>query len=823
MAKESAPAATRPAPPRDLWQVPAFLLGVAAVVGVVLARPLWQDTPADRYRRELAALRLAADKFPGDVDVPQVQGLIRRVLDDADQFPQFAAQTHLQVGSAYVAVGEKQVYAAPPERPSDEEAADAWKFARQHLEQADPAGLDAQDRMRLAFRLAKTLARDPKADPQKVIDALLHSITGGDDPSEGFRLLAGLYLRLPTPDTKKARDALREHLSRALQRTPAAVLARSRLQLADLHAKLGELEEARKVLERVGTDPPDLYVAARSQLAKSYLAEEDWGQAIRCWEQAREVKGIAPEQRGAILYYLADCYLKVNRRDEAVAALKEAQQGSGPESEASALRLAALMLRDRDPERDTAIRALETALEKVAGPAEYNNPLLPIPEARAIYEEAIQVYRLGGEWEQALRAARAYARIAEPGRDRELAAETFEAQAQALRQQAEQAAGPDKARLLDDANRNLRLAASEFQALAAKRPPADRVELQRRAAAYFLKAGDRQRAREMLEEVAQAPGLPPDKLGEVWFLVGEAYREEGNKEQARAAYKKALETPGPVLARCRLQLAMLLMEGTNANDLAEAVGYLEQNTEPEFEKERDTFEQSLFQLGYTRFQRRDYGRAAEALVRALERFPESPQALRARYYEGRCYWFLAAREAGKIREGQAKFAASGTAEEVRKQTQQAIAAAEKQYRKYLEQAVEPFNAVEAVLVRSQTAGTLTPADAVLLRQASFSAAECYFFLGNYDESTVRYDRLVLRYKGKVEELVALSQLWHCYSVRLAQPEEARKALQKMRNAFTDMPDAVFDNSTEIHRRKYWEDWFKQVEAIEQPANPMGKN
>ena len=107
---------------------------------------------------------------------------------------------------------------------------------------------------------------------------------------------------------------------------------------------------------------------------------------------------------------------------------------------------------------------------------------------------------------------------------------------------------------------------------------------------------------------------------------------------------------------------------------------------------------------------------------------------------------------------------------------------------------------------------MSPDDALLLTRVSFLSAECAFYLGEYDECVDRYQKLQERYSGKVEFLIAGSQLWQCYSVYLEQPDKARYALAQMREAFAKMPDNAFDTTAEIRKRSFWEKWFEQVEG-----------
>ena len=70
------------------------------------------------------------------------------------------------------------------------------------------------------------------------------------------------------------------------------------MRLAELHAKLGEPDEAREVLSRVGPEAPaDVRAKARLLLAGYYKADGDWSAAAREWEQVRDANGATDDQR----------------------------------------------------------------------------------------------------------------------------------------------------------------------------------------------------------------------------------------------------------------------------------------------------------------------------------------------------------------------------------------------------------------------------------------------------------------------------------------------------------------------------------------------
>src|SRR5258706_11767866 len=145
-------------------------------------------------------------------------------------------------------------------------------------------------------------------------------------------------------------------------------------------------------------------------------------------------------------------------------------------------------------------------------------------------------------------------------------------------------------------------------------------------------------------------------------------------------------------------------------------------------------------------------------------------------------------------------------------------AASERYRKFLAKARVPFEEVEKVLLDRDEKKALADVDRPLLRQAQFAAAECCFFLEEYEEAVRRYKLLRLRYANQFEELVALSQLWQCYEKYLSQPESARPMVDAIRDLVKVLPDAAFDGSTPIQKREYWQKWLSYFTTS--PA-PMG--
>src|SRR5215472_12492739 len=135
MATTSAPASWTP---RQLWQVPVFLLGLGALGALLLTRPLWH-TPAAVARHRLERARRLLQE--ADADPDRIIALAQAYLDQAGPTADRAGEAHFLIGSAWVRVA----------RASSREASSAWRAAREALEQAGQRGVPGEDEKLLRF------------------------------------------------------------------------------------------------------------------------------------------------------------------------------------------------------------------------------------------------------------------------------------------------------------------------------------------------------------------------------------------------------------------------------------------------------------------------------------------------------------------------------------------------------------------------------------------------------------------------------------------------------------------------------------------------
>lgn len=810
MATESAPIAT-PFMPRSLWQLPAFLLGIASLYGLWNYGDRLRPSVHERYQRTLDGLKITLDRWPPDAD--QLQAALRK-LPKQEVPPEFADRFHYFIGSAYVALAESSA--------SGDESAESWKEARSHLE-AVPAGskLTEVDQKKLKFRLARVWAHSADVPTRKVIDTLRTSVGAGDDTAEGYRLMAESYRKLTPPEDVNERNSWRDYLKHAPTRADARLLNQARVRLAELHTKLDEHEEARKVLERVGPEaPPEVFASARLLLVRYLVAEENWVHATELLEQVRDMKGATDSQRAQALSQLAEAYARLNRSGDADAAIREAGKFGGADGKLAGLKLVELKLNDSMIPREEVVIALEKSMSVVTSVADYPQELVPIAEARRICEEVVRKTRASGEFALADRANQVYGRIAENGKHHRIAAELYEAWGE------ESAKDPAR---LEDSRQRFRQAAEACAELAKlEKTPQEMGDWLRKAASFHVKGDDRSKAVAVLSDlVSRINEYPEDRTCQAWAEMGEIYLKAGDKEQAKLAYQNSARRNGPARALSQVRYAVLLWETTPNKGGDVVIPMLEEVLEQSdlAVRNKDAHEEALYALGECLLVRQDWRKAEARLRSALELYPDSPRATRGRLQFGQCFRAQVSVEARKVEADRAamekikaeRLTLRQPSHRVDEQIklEDRIKASTQRCQELLRQAAEAVRQAEEDLLKAPMA------EPELLRRASFYAADCATWLGDYNDSASRYEKLAERYKNRAEQLEALRDLYRCARFGADAAREikdadgvkrwgvkAKYAYDELAAALSKIPESEFDGSVDVRKRGYWDNWLK---------------
>lgn len=811
MATESAPLAT-PVLPRSLWQLPAFLIGLSMLFGLWNYGDRLRPSVHERYQRSLDGLKLLLDRWPPDAD--QLQAALRR-LPKQETPPEFADRLHYYMGSAYVALAESTA--------SDDEAAAWWKLAKSNLE-AIPEGAKLQDPdlKKIKYRLARTWANTPDMPPRQVIEALKKSVGAGDDTAEGYRLLAEFYRKLTPSEEANERNSWRDYLKHAPTRADARLLNQARVRLAELHAKLDEHEEARKVLERVGPEaPPEVFASARLLLVRYLVAEENWVHACELLEQVRDMKGATDSQRTQALSQLAEAYARLNRPGDADAAVKAAGKVSGADGKLAGLKLVELKLNDMMTPREEVVLSLEKSLGIVTSIADYPEELVPIAEARRICEEVIRKTRSANEFALADRANQVYGRIAENGKHQRIAAELFETWGEE--------AAKDPARVEESRQKFRQAAEACAQVAKLEKSPPEMGDWLRKAASFHVKGDDRSKALAVLSDlVSRINEYPEDRTGQAWAEMGEIYWKAGDKEQAKLAYQNSAGRNGPARALSRVRHAVLVWETSPNKGGDTVIPMLEEVLEqPDLAaKNKDAHEEALYALGECLLIRQDWLKAEARLRSALQLYPDSPRAIRGRLQFGQCFRAQVSVEARKVEADRSALEKIKTERLSLRQPshrvdeqiklEDRIKASTQRCQELLKLAADAVRQAEEDLLKAPMA------EPELLRRASFYAADCATWLGDYNDSAERYEKLAERYKNRAEQLEALRDLHRCARFGTDAAREVkdaagikrwgaktRQVYEDLALALTKIPESEFDGSIDVRKRGYWESWLKQ--------------
>ena len=778
---ESRPARTRssrPDPTRRIWQVPVFLLGVAAFVSAWQGWiPIGPPDPASAFRTDLLVLKATLERAAPEV--ADLKSCVNRVAQQSQQYPELAPVVHFTLGSGYIRLAE--LTADPAESRS------YWRLAQQHLASLQPEELPDSDRGRFEYRQAKARAAELPRDvtPAEIehLRTLLMFTPGGEQSGDGPRFVAELSLRLVPPDLKRARDSLTAFIAEAGLTTPEATIARAKLRLSEVYLALGDHEQAKKWLGQIGSDAPaDVVITGKGQLARIRMADRDYEGAGREWELLRSRPDLSSDLRAAAAYHLGFCRLfaKAPNREQAAKLFEEAVKSPGPEGPAAAVRLADLYLRGDDADRHRqSVRLLSTAIKEVSAPAEYANPLVPLNEVQATFELAIQQLVKDRAFEPAIAAAEAYRSVAIGGRERERRAEVLAAWGSAL---------PKESR---DGAEKFTAAADEYVALAENRPAdTDKAEQLRRAADLYRQASLPDKALTTLQKVLQLPSLPDEVKGTVGIDVAESLLAANRPDEALAVFKDVMARSGPASTTARYRLARLLLDTRDSRKMPLGMALLEQIAQSEqvAPAEQAAHERALVELAHEHIRAGSFAEAESRLRTQVRLYPAGPEAALGNLLLGVCL----------IQRADPR--AQPAVPDPTKTREEALAILKK--------------LVEEVDARIK-AGQATERDPWLKKQANLRVLQVYLHMNKPWDLITTADPMRRESAGTVEELIILSFMYHAYK-QLDKPEGMLTIRDQMRAAFDKLKDksGAFWAKSGEYSREYWEKVWFSSEKVE---------
>jgi TolA-binding protein len=188
--------------------------------------------------------------------------------------------------------------------------------------------------------------------------------------------------------------------------------------------------------------------------------------------------------------------------------------------------------------------------------------------------------------------------------------------------------------------------------------------------------------------------------------------------------------------------------------------------------------------------------ALRTLTEAVERYPNAPQILEARYRIAEAH-----RHAAKLPRKRLDNVTIRTS----------IAALNRQMQEQLQAASEGYNILITKLSEKESSQHL-PIEAAILRNCYFGRADALFDMGLYEKAIEGYSAATNRYQHDPESLEAYVQIASCHR-RLGRPSEARRTLDQARAVLQRIrPEADFARTTRLSRQEWGPllDWLRTL-------------
>ncbi|HTN75035.1 MAG TPA: tetratricopeptide repeat protein [Pirellulaceae bacterium] len=642
--------------------------------------------------------------------------------------------------------------------------------------------------------------------------------------TELHRLLASSYFHDANPQYKPALEHVRKYLADRM------------LKPADRHA--GQLQEARILLAAAKPDDARQVVAAipeKSELSSAVKvlqarlvmqqAEQLQGEAARMrWHEAMALLRTPPgrdttsvdAQREA-QYLLGICYLKT---EDFRAAEKQFSRSRRinlglPEGIASALEEADLQrIQGKD---ELALEVYQQLLRELGDLSDYSNCWLSLDQLRERLLAALRYYRDAEKFDIALQFVRSLAPLLNEPRMLELKGEIYRRWGDRLMVQAV-AGGDTDEKLAAVARSKYHEAAEHFYRLARRSLSAREYPdyLWQSAECYDL-AHDFHRTIRVTRMFLDQN--QPQRRPEALLAIAESELALGNLAASLTTLRQLLrdDPKHPLTYQARIVAQQVLLE---QGKFAEARRMLMDNLDHESLTPRSLeWRDSLFALGLLLHRQgieleaasRDAGVDSEdpekrkagepdleasaavfhdALLRlteAIERYPDAPQAIEARYAAAEAY-----RQAAKWPR---KKLPGVTIETTR-------AALVRQMNEELSSAHQLYGQLIDILNTRQDDHPLGVRDREILRNCYFLQADALFDLGKYEEAIQAYSSATNRYQNRPEAIEAFVQIASCYR-QLDQPIKARGTLEQAKVVLQRIPeDAQFDQTTRFSRGEW---------------------
>ncbi|MFZ5832861.1 MAG: tetratricopeptide repeat protein [Planctomycetota bacterium] len=614
-------------------------------------------------------------------------------------------------------------------------------------------------------------------------------------------MLAAAYLSDANP---KLDDALAQNTAMLAERrlTPE-MRAEGLMQRAEILLRMGRLPECRKSLDDL---PPVAQTMAEAVVLRGQLlireaeqlaaqgesskeaAAEKYREAIGLLRKVEGRDTLRAQSTSKAMYLTALCLEGSGDDRAALAQLSRTTKlyPATPDATACDFRESEIFRRlGKEPE---AVAALQRALNSIVSAESFQNPWLSLDEVRTTAIKTYQQLVADRKYDLASMVARSTTGAFGAARSVELTAEVHEAWAGALAAEAEKMS-PDRA---EEQKRLARAKYREAGLLFRKLAALQSVTRQYTdylwySASCFHHGQDYRNSARMLREYLKNESR--QRHAQALVLLGEAMLAMQRVDEALRAFQECIEFhPRDAAAyRARYLASRAWIE---KGELERAEGLLRDNVSGEYLTPASReWRDSLFALGETLHLQGRYADAVIRLDEAVNRYPDAPQALQARYLLADSY-----RQMGRIAQDKLRQSLAGRAD----------LALTPEIQRLYQQAIDRYRELQEILSRRQEQEELDPLDKELLKNSVFAVGAIQMDLEQYDQAIRTYLVAATRYQNSPEALDAYLEVAKAYR-RIGKRTEARSTIEQAKVVLSRMkPDYDFLETTNFTRGQWAE-------------------
>ncbi len=334
------------------------------------------------------------------------------------------------------------------------------------------------------------------------------------------------------------------------------------------------------------------------------------------------------------------------------------------------------------------------------------------------------------------------------------------------------------------------------------------------AADSFERAGWDDDAVRTFRQFIEARPAADLRRAEAIFRVASILHATGDIGEAAAQYARVIDEfpASPLASRATVPLARCL-DATNRR--ADAIARLQSTVDGTagLKPEAQEFRDAILELARLVVANGEMARGATLLDQALRRYPDDARVPETRFQLGECRRGLARDGARQLTDGALSPSQRGAIDAQRVADLEAA-------RSEFEQVVVTLDARVNGSGANRDESKLDPLERDALRLSHLYRADCLFDLGRYREAIDLYEIAERRYSDSAVSMIALIQIlnaWH----ELGEADRAATAQRRAEIRLTQLPDTAFLDAGSIFSRDAWERWLKNAPPGTRMASGAG--